>query len=179
MTGKHTGRRDRSYCRAGYGGGCRQSYRTPRAGDRSAFLDVQQGCSPGGVDPFEISILRRYMEDMRQGAFAFEGGVTDTVEALTGSPAETFEDTARRYAVLPFARRSLARRAKALAGFMMTPFLPGYELTRLEQQWRLPAPAAQTFALNDARWRDEHVHLMAKQPRVPFAPEVALLRAVS
>ncbi len=132
-----------------------------------------------GVDPFEISILRRYMEDMRQGAFAFEGGVTDTVEALTGSPAETFEDTARRYAVLPFARRSLARRAKALAGFMMTPFLPGYELTRLEQQWRLPAPAAQTFALNDARWRDEHVHLMAKQPRVPFAPEVALLRAVS
>lgn len=132
-----------------------------------------------GVDPLQISILRCYMEDMRQGAFAFEGGVTDTVEALTGIPAESFEDTARRYAALPFARRSLARRAKALAGFMITPFLPGYDLERLEQQWRLPAPPAETFALNDARWRDDHVRLMAQQPRVPVALEAKLVRAVS
>ena len=43
-----------------------------------------------GVDPYEIDSLRHYMEDMRKGTFSFEGGVTDVVEQLTGSPAEPF-----------------------------------------------------------------------------------------
>ena len=34
-----------------------------------------------GVGPFLISALRHYVEDVRNGAFAFEGGVTETVEA--------------------------------------------------------------------------------------------------
>ena len=44
-----------------------------------------------GVGPFSASALRHYVEDVKTGAFAFEGGVTDTVEALTGMPAESSE----------------------------------------------------------------------------------------
>ncbi len=132
-----------------------------------------------GADPFQISILRRYMEDMKNGAFAFEGGVTDTVEALTGTRAESFETTAARYAALPLARRSFARRVKAFADFMRTPLLPGYDLDRLERQWGLPVPPEQSFAMKDARWRSEHTRLMALQPRVLFEQEAPLLRPVS
>ena len=32
-----------------------------------------------GIDPYSISCLRYYMEDMKRGTFAFEGGVTDVV----------------------------------------------------------------------------------------------------
>jgi uncharacterized protein YbjT (DUF2867 family) len=118
-----------------------------------------------GVEPFLMSAMRHYAEDMKKGAFLFEGGVTDTVEALTGRPAESFETTARRYAALPFARQSLGNRLKALAGFIVTPFLPGYDLERLEREWRIPAPAKATLTLQDERWRSEHSRLMARQPR--------------
>ena len=47
-----------------------------------------------GVDPFEISSIRYYMQDVRDGTFEFEGGVTSVVEDLTGTPAESFETTA-------------------------------------------------------------------------------------
>ena len=118
-----------------------------------------------GVEPFLMSAMRHYAEDMKKGAFLFEGGVTDTVEALTGRPAESFETTARRYAALPFARQSLGNRLKALVGFIVTPFLPGYDLERLEREWRIPAPAKPTLTLQDERWRSEHSRLMARQPR--------------
>src|SRR5262245_33082240 len=97
-----------------------------------------------GVGPFLISALRHYVEDVKNGAFAFEGGVTDTVEALTGMPAESFETTARRYAALPFARQSLGNRLKSLVKFSIMPLLPGYDLERLERQWGFPQPPKPT-----------------------------------
>jgi NAD(P)H dehydrogenase (quinone) len=124
-----------------------------------------------GLDPFLISAARHYFEDMKNGAFAFEGGVTDTVEALTGTPAESFETTARRYAP-PFARQSISDRLRALVGFTLAPFLPGYDLERLERQWGFPKPAHPTPSLEDERWRDEHSQLMAGQPR-PSSLQVA------
>jgi hypothetical protein len=126
-----------------------------------------------GVEPFLMSAMRHYVEDMKKGAFLFEGGVTDTVEALTGRPAESFETTARRYAALPFARQSLGNRLKALAGFIVTPFLPGYDLERLERELRIPAPAKPTLTLEDERWRSEHSRLMARQPRAGQTLRVA------
>jgi hypothetical protein len=132
-----------------------------------------------GVDPFLVSMFRHYMEDMKSGAFAFEGGVTDTVEALTGMPAESFEVTARRYAALPFARQSLTNRLKAFAGFAVTPFLPGYDLAQLERQWGLPTAQELTLPLADKRWREEHIQLMARQPRVRLATETLALGAAS
>ena len=126
-----------------------------------------------GVGPFLVSALRHYVEDVKNGAFAFEGGVTETVEALTGTPAESFETTARRYAALPFARPSLGNRIKALVKFTAAPLLPGYDLPRLERQWGFPEPQKPTFSLADETWRDEHSQLMARQPRAGQTLRVA------
>ena len=126
-----------------------------------------------GVGPFLVSALRHYVEDVRNGAFAFEGGVTDTVEALTGTPAESFETTARRYAALPFARQSLGNRLKSLVKFSIMPLLPGYDLERLERQWGFPQPQKPTPSLADETWRHEHSQLMARQPRAGQTLRVA------
>ena len=126
-----------------------------------------------GVDPFLLSAVRHYAEDMRNGTFVFEGGVTDTVEVLTGTPAESFETTARRYAALPFARPSLGNRLKALVGFAVTPLLPGYNLERRERQWGFSRPVKPTRSLQVERWRDEHSQLTARQPRAVQTLRVA------
>lgn len=118
------------------------------------------------VDPYSISILRHYAEDSKRGAFEFEGGVTDVVEELTGSPAESFETTARRYAALQFARPTLANRLKVLAQFMAAPFALPYPLAKLERQWALPAPPNPSYSIDDARWREEHSQQNARQPLV-------------
>ena len=65
------------------------------------------------VDPFLISSLRDYIVDNKAGAFSFEGGVSSVVEELTGTPAESFETTARRYAAMPFAAVTPGNRMKA------------------------------------------------------------------
>ena len=98
------------------------------------FMKVAQ---QQGVDPFQISSLRYYIEDNKNGGFAFEGGVTSDLEDLTGSPAESFETTARRYAALPFARQTLGNRLKAFANFNLTLFYPGYNLKRIGQGVRI------------------------------------------
>jgi len=117
-----------------------------------------------GVDPHMVSTFLRYLDgDMKAGVFEFEGGVTDVLERLTGAPAESFETTARRYAALPFARQTAANRVKAFARFMATPFLPGYNLARLERQWDMPVPPNPSLGINDARWRDEHRAMMHQE----------------
>lgn len=114
-----------------------------------------------GVDPLSVSAFLRYMDgDMKAGAFEFEGGITDDLERLTGRPAESFETTARRYAAMPFARQSTANRAKAIAKFMVTPLLPGYNLARFERRWDMPVPPNPSLGIQDARWRDEHRAMM-------------------
>jgi uncharacterized protein YbjT (DUF2867 family) len=132
-----------------------------------------------GVGPFLVSALRHYVEDVKNGAFAFEGGVTETVEALTGMPAEGFETTARRYAALPFARQSLGNRLKALVKFTTAPLLPGYDLGRLERRWGFPQPQKPTLSLADETWRHEHSRLMAVQPRPEHTTRRPLLRVAS
>ena len=113
-----------------------------------------------GVDPYQISVLRHYMEEMKKGTFSFEGGVTDVVEQLTGRPAESFEATARRYAALPFAKQTLSNRIKAFARFNMTPFYPGYNFDKWDKKMRLPAPSQSSLAIDDAKWRDAHQQQM-------------------
>jgi uncharacterized protein YbjT (DUF2867 family) len=114
-----------------------------------------------GIDPYQISCLRYYMDDMKRGTFAFEGGVTDVVRELTGSPAESFETTARRYAALPFARQTIANRLKAFVNFILTPFHPGYNFDKWDRQRGFPIPKTPTLSIEDARWRAEHAAQMA------------------
>ena len=114
-----------------------------------------------GIDPYSISCLRYYMEDMKRGTFAFEGGVTDVVQQLTGTPAESFETTARRYAAMPFARQTLGNRLKAFAAFNLTPFYRGYNFDKWDRQMRFPTPPHPSLSIDDAEWREEHAAQMA------------------
>jgi len=109
-----------------------------------------------GVDPFEVGGYRHYMEDHRRGAFALGAGVTNVVEELTGTPAEPFEDTVRRYVALPFAQPTFANRLRAFINFNRVPFQPGWNLNRLEEQQRFPKPPQPTLAIDDEQWRTGH-----------------------
>jgi NAD(P)H dehydrogenase (quinone) len=114
-----------------------------------------------GVAPYQISVLRHYMEEMKRGTFSFEGGVTDVVRELTGAPAESFETTARRYAALPFADQTFKNRLKAFVGFNLTPFYPGYDFDRWDRERGFPKPSKPSLAIDDAVWRREHGAQMA------------------
>ena len=128
-----------------------------------------------GVNPYEISCLRFYMEDMKRGTFSFEGGVTEVVREVTGAPAESFEATARRYADLPFARQSFANRLRAIANFNLTPFYRGYDFDKWDRRMGLPRPRSASLSIDDAQWRAEHAAQMSggsepmNQPTQTFA----------
>ena len=132
-----------------------------------------------GIDPFQISVLRHYIEDNRNGGFSFEGGVTTDLEDLTGTPAEDFETTARRYAALPFARQTLGNRLKAFANFNLTLFYPGYNLKRIDRAFGFPVPPNPTYSIEDERWRREHSQMMARQPLVPPTERLQAVRAIA
>ena len=116
-----------------------------------------------GIPAYQIACLRHYMEDMKAGTFAFEGGVTDVVQALTGSPAESFETTARRYAALPFARQTFGNRLKAFINFNLTPFYPGTNFDTFERRMGLPKPARASLSIEDKQWRAVHSAQMAER----------------
>jgi hypothetical protein len=116
------------------------------------------------VDPFLLSGLRYYLQDHRRGAFEFAGGTNDVVREVTGSPAEDFETTARRYAALPFARPTFANRLRAFVNFLRVPFHPGYDLDRNDRAQNHPVPPEPRLSIDDERWRIEHAPLSARRP---------------
>jgi hypothetical protein len=130
-----------------------------------------------GVDPFEISSLRFYLQDIAEGTFEFEGGVTNVVEELTGTQAETFEATARRYAALPFARQTLRNRLKAFVNFNLVPFYPGTTFDKWDRAMAFPPAPVSSLSIQDERWRREHAAQMAIHRAQPFSSP-ALMRAV-
>jgi hypothetical protein len=111
-----------------------------------------------GVSAFELSNLRYYIEDHRQGAFEF-GAPNSVVEAVTGQPAEDFETTVRRYLAMPFARRTFANRLRALTQFSLVPLTPGYNFQQFERQALYPVQSNPQFVMGSDRWRAEHVVL--------------------
>lgn len=115
------------------------------------------------IDPYQIAALMQYIEDNKQGAFSFEGGVTKVMEELTGSPAESFETTARRYAAMPFAKQTMANRLRAFINFNITPFYPGYDIRGYERAWQLPFPKKPLYCMENERWRENHAAQMAEQ----------------
>jgi uncharacterized protein YbjT (DUF2867 family) len=120
------------------------------------------------IDPYQIALLIQYVEDNKQGAFSYEGGVTNVMEELTGNPAERFEMTARRYAAMPFARQTFANRLKAFMNFSITPFYPAYNLDAYERSLQLPACAKPLHCMEDERWKREHSVQMAWQGPAPW-----------
>ncbi len=119
------------------------------------------------IDPYTVALLIRYVEDNKQGAFSFEGGVTRVMEELTGSPAEPFAVTAKRYAAMPFARQTVRYRLKAFFNFSITPFYPGYDIEAYERSLGLPVPSKPLHCMEDERWKAEHAAQMASQGADP------------
>jgi NAD(P)H dehydrogenase (quinone) len=108
-----------------------------------------------GVDSFDLSNIRYYTEDHKHGAFEFNAPTNDVLD-VTGSPAESFETTARRYAALPKAQRSFTNVLRASFDFMRTPMLPGYDLGGYERLHRHPRPPTPKFAMADTEWKRMH-----------------------
>lgn len=117
------------------------------------------------IDPYQIAVLLHYIEDNKQGAFSYEGGVTQVMEELTGQPAETFETTARRYAAMPFAHPTLGNRLKAFVNFNLTPFYPAYNITAYERSLQLPVPSKPLYCMENERWRNQRAEQMAARHR--------------
>ena len=125
------------------------------------------------IDPFQIYVLLKYVEDNKQGAFSYEGGVTQVMQQLTGHPAESFEITARRYAAMPFAQQTFANRLKAFLNFNLTPFYPGYNINAYERKLELPVPPNPLQCMEDEDWKQSSAAQMALQGTIPSAPGIA------
>ena len=127
------------------------------------------------IDQYQIALLLQYINDNKQGTFEFEGGVTQVMQEITGSPAESFETTARRYAAMPFAQQTLSNRLKAFINFNITPFYPGYNIKAYERKLELPIAAKPLYCMEDERWKQSHAAQMAEQKN--FKPAAVLTLA--
>ena len=125
-----------------------------------------------GATAFELSSLRHYIEDHKQGAFEL-GAPTDDVLEVTGQPAEDFESTVRRYAAAPLARRTVGNFIRTLVDFMVTPLSPGYNLDRIDRQMKFSVPAKARLAMQDDHWKAERHRQLARQHAQPARWSVA------
>lgn len=119
-----------------------------------------------GVPAFQMSSLKYYIEDHKQGAFALNAP-TDHVLQVTGKPAEDFETTTRRYAELPANQRTWINFFRTLREFLVLPFSPGYNIDRYERQMDAPSVEAAGFAMHDPQWLQGHRPL--KSNRLDFS----------
>jgi uncharacterized protein YbjT (DUF2867 family) len=119
-----------------------------------------------GATAFELSSLRYYIEDHKQGAFEL-GAPTNDVLEVTGHPAEDFEATVRRYAAAPLAQRTVGNFIRAFVEFMVTPLSPGYDLDRIDRQMKFSVPPKAMLAMQDDHWKAERGRQLARQTAQP------------
>lgn len=105
-----------------------------------------------GVNEFDLASLQLYFEDHKQGAFE-HGAPNQVVEELTGRAAEDFPTIVRRYADLPFARKSLENRLAAVWNFLRVPLATGLDPARYEREQHHPVPPMARFAMANECWR--------------------------
>ncbi len=108
-----------------------------------------------GAPKYQMASLRYYIEDHIQGAFAMSAPTKDVLE-VTGSPAESFETTVRRYAALPESQPTLSNKLREIAKFLWTPFASGLSPGRYERQLQLPVQTNARFAMQDDGWKALH-----------------------
>jgi hypothetical protein len=125
-----------------------------------------------GEPRYGMAVFRHYLEDHRQGAFAF-GAPTDVVLQTTGKPAESFETTVRRYAALPAAQRNAANFRRALKEFMMAPMWRGYDHARYEDQLEIPRLANRLYAMEDERWKADRLAQLSPTQVVSISTALA------
>ena len=109
----------------------------------------------GGMPIDLLSNIRYYVDDHNLGAFELGAPTADVLD-VTGRPPEDFETIARRYAALPSNRRTFGNWVREFAGFLLAPFVPGFNLDRYDRELRRPFPAEPQFAPDSDVWRREH-----------------------
>lgn len=119
--------------------------------DMPLFMFLKAGRALG-IHPFELSGIRHYLAEHRKGAFEL-GAPTDHVLKLSGREPESFEVIARRYALLPEARRSLGNTLGAIGEFMKIGMTPGYNLDRFDRMQQHPCPIPARLAVDDPDWK--------------------------
>ena len=107
-----------------------------------------------GVSAYELSSWRYYSREHDQGAFD-AGAPTSDVFDVTGRQPEAFETIARRYAAMPFAKRSFGNVAREMVNFMRVPLSPGYDLAGFEKRHFIPTPPSPRVAMDSSTWRGE------------------------
>jgi NAD(P)H dehydrogenase (quinone) len=118
------------------------------------------------MDRYEIACFLHYIEENKKGAFSYEGGVTRVMEELTGHPAESFETSARRYAAMPFAKKTFGNRLKGFISFSLTPFYPAYDLEGYERAIELPTAPKPLYCMENEGWRIQRAAKMVNQKPV-------------
>jgi len=58
--------------------------------------------------------------------------------------------------VLPRNQRTLTKRLREFAQFMLAPLSPGFDLDRYDRELRRPFPSVPQFATDSKVWRREH-----------------------
>ena len=119
----------------------------------------------GGLPIDLISGVRYYIDDHKRGAFEVGAPTTDVLD-VTGHPPEDFETIARRYAALPYNRRTLGSGLRQFARFLITPLSPGFDLDRYDRELRRPFPSDPRFAPESKVWRREHAAAPAERGAV-------------
>lgn len=115
---------------------------------------------------YDVSAFQHYLEDHRQGAFAF-GGPTSVVEEITGRPAETFEVTVRSYAYRPEAQRSARAFMRAFGEFMLAPLWAGHNGAQLERRLAIPPLENPLYAMQDDAWKASRLVQLGRPKAVP------------
>lgn len=121
-----------------------------------------------GVPVDQISNLRYYVEDHKQGVFEL-GAPTRDVLDVTDRPAEDFETIARRYAAQPQNQRTFRNWIREFVQFMMAPLTPGFNWARYDRELRRPFPSTPKYAIESAIWRDEHAVTNFIHPSIPIS----------
>ncbi|MEM9016998.1 MAG: NmrA family NAD(P)-binding protein [Verrucomicrobiota bacterium] len=106
-----------------------------------------------GFSLFEISQVRHYIKEMRQGVFA-AGGPTDHVLEVTGREPEDFLTIARRYAALPEAQRSWANKLRLARLFAKIAVTRVPDLDQWLKSIHQPALASGALAHESSEWRE-------------------------
>jgi hypothetical protein len=117
-----------------------------------------------GLSTFELTNVRRYVEEHRRGAFEI-GAPTSHVLEVTGRPPESFETIARRYAARPEALRTLANRWRAIGDFARIGVTTVQNLDRHEREQQFPLIARTQLAADSNEWRSERE--LTDSPVVP------------
>ena len=107
-----------------------------------------------GFPLFDISQMAYFTEELKRGAFA-AGGPTDHVEEVCGAPAESFENTARRYFEQPHLVHPDIKKGNPLSafGFMAKMlFTPSPDVKRWEHNRGHPQLVSPALSFEDQQW---------------------------